>query len=96
MKDIVTIDGVTLSRKQVEKAYQEMNAPPPLKHLDRVRRRFFTSEWGVVLIGPAQQAYMRGMDLQTKYRVTIIAESGAGESYLSSEMAFDTWEVIPA
>lgn len=55
MKTHVTIDGVTLSRAQVEAAYKELNAPtqPPFKVGDLVRAAHHVGF--VVQVGPGPQ-----------------------------------------
>lgn len=90
MTETVLVNGVTLTRAQVEEAVKQLNQPDPLKHLDQVVNRH-GGRRGVVIIGEAQQAYVRGVRLMGK--ITVIDEYEHGFTYSSDENAQKQWKL---
>lgn len=98
MRDFVDVvlnpQGTTVrfTRAQVKKAVADLNAPDPLKNLDRVFNKWFGFS-GVVLKGRAQERYASTLAF-SKTTLTIVSEHGSGYSYLSDADARRTgWEV---
>jgi hypothetical protein len=96
-KDFVTVDGVTLSRAQVEAAVVALNkVEPHYPNLSRVKR-VHGSTVGIVLRGRIQEIYT-----QNEYNrragitgpVTIVEVSGSGNTYDSEEQMQRQWDLL--
>jgi hypothetical protein len=98
MKNEVIIDGVKLTRAQVEKALKDLNTPIIFENLTRVVSRHDRRVEGVVVIGEAQQRYIRATLLNssmceaTKY--TVFQTHGGAASYVDVETLLKDWRTI--
>ena len=87
--DTVKVNGVELTRAQVEQALTELNAVPALKNLMRVTG---LGHRGVILIGDVQQKYVKQKGCP-EGRYTVVDENGGGWSYETVEGLLQSWTV---
>lgn len=98
MKNTVTVNGVTLSRAQVEDALKTLNAPElSIENLTHVESKS-KNQRGIVLVGSVQQSYVHGRN--TEYmppligRYTVVTTGGYGSTYETVEALLKDWTVV--
>jgi hypothetical protein len=97
VKHSVQIDGVTLTRTQLENALVEINkqVEPTIAHFQRV---YCGSHEGIVIVGPAQRRYLRGLQQEGKTWIsgeyTVIGVSGSCYTYASVAALLRTWSIV--
>ena len=95
MKQSVEVNGVSLTRAQVEKAWKELNKEEiKVPCLTRVFRKGAPQLKGVVITGYVQQVYTAEM-MNEAYKYTVIRVDGGGTSYETEEELLEYWEVDP-
>lgn len=100
MKDKVSINGVELTRAQVEAALADLNRVEvaPVANLTRVKKRAAIGnhpwEKGIVIKGTTQNYYRIGKGYQANLTVLVEQESGGGNSYVDDAAMLTQWEVV--
>lgn len=94
MKNRITINGVELTRQQVEAAMAALNTPDPIPNLTRVHRRT-SGECGVVIRGSVQHNYVTSFEsgLFRNCSVTVVSAKGGGSSYRSDADLLLYWHI---
>ncbi len=93
-KHSVVVNGITLTREQVEDALVALNTPevPGVPCLTRVQRINRPEVQGVVIRGQVQEDYDRQRSGRTI--LTVVDAGGFGYSFSSVENLLTTWEVV--
>lgn len=97
-RDNVTVNGVSLTRAQVEQAMATLNTPappaPPVykvpECLQRVigrRETWAAGMTGVVITGKVQRRYAYTSNLPSSVGVTVVTNDGNGRSYTQHEVS---------
>lgn len=100
--ETVVVDGVTLTRAQVEQALKDLNTPKviPFKCGDRV---IYTpsggglSHFGTVITGSVQHSYLKAIGWnRADYSLTIVTDTGGGSSFRDTAAAIaGRWTLVP-
>lgn len=98
MKNTVTVNGVTLSRAQVEDALKTLNAPElSIENLTHVEGKL-SRQKGIVLVGDVQQKYLYGKNTQYGSnfvgQYTVVAANGYSATYETVEALLKNWTVV--
>lgn len=95
MKDRITINGVELTRQQVEAARAALNTPDPIPNLTRVCRRSDRTVTGIVLKGPIQRCYAENYKGSYPTSTVVVVEPcGGGNSYNDDADLLRLWKVV--
>ncbi len=99
MTQSVTVNGVTLTRAQVESALEELNKPEfSIPILARVQHRT-NGNIGVVIRGDVQGRYINsritaGDTFWQNHPLTVVNGVGSGDSYRTERGLLEVWKVI--
>ena len=110
MSDTVKVDGIFLTREQIEQAYRELNpqANPPVDetqaaqalHLKLVKMKGYRGRMGIVLSkGEVHATYKKGFNTPPRSYIlegplTVVDNEGGGYTYTNLKSFYRTWSLV--